>query len=94
MLLLSRTAGQAVVIEDVELTVVRVAPEYIEICLRKLTGGKAAVLTVPHNRGVEICYDVQLVFVATDGVLARIGFEAAENIRIARKEFWRSSSSL
>jgi sRNA-binding carbon storage regulator CsrA len=93
MLLLSRTAGQAVVIEDVELTVVRIAPEYIELCLRKMTGGKATVLTVPHNRRVEICYDVQLVFVTTDGVKARIGFEAPENIHIARKEFWRSSSN-
>lgn len=88
MLVLSREIGQAIVIDDVVITVVRVTPEYAEITLQKVTGGKKVIATLPLNEYVDACYNTQIVFITSRGNKARFGVEAPADLPIYRYEVW------
>ena len=88
MLVLSRAVGESVVIEDVNLCLVRTTSQYAEVSLTKLSGGKSVVVTLPLQKKVDICYDVEAVFVATNGEKARLGFEYPNGVSVLRREFW------
>jgi len=90
MLILSREVGEAVIIEDVALTLVRIGENYVEVSLVKTTGGRPVVLTLPHHQYINVCYNAQAVFVATKGTQARLGFEAPPDVAIRRREFWNA----
>ena len=87
MLVLSREAGESVVIEDVVLTLVGISEEYVEASLVKLTGGRVTIATLPRNEYVEICYDVRVIYFNLKEGRVRLGFEAERGARIARREF-------
>ena len=88
MLILSREIGEAVVINDVVVTVVRIDDDYLEISLVKATGGKSRVAVLPRQQSVDICYDAQVVFVGAKGTKARLGFEVPVEVTIQRREMW------
>ena len=87
MFVLSREIGESVLIEDVDVRLIRMTPRYAEVSLAKLTGGAPVVVTLPLQKKVHICYDVQAVFVSTKGDMARLGFEYPADISIVRREF-------
>jgi sRNA-binding carbon storage regulator CsrA len=88
MLVQSREIGQAIVIEDVLVTLITVAPHYAEVALQKLSGGKSLVVTLPHNESVDACYDTKLVYIQSFGQKARLGIDVPPGIRVHRKEVW------
>ena len=92
MLVRSREIGESVVIEDVALTVIRTSDEYVEVSLAKISGGRSTIVTLPHQEYVEICYEVQIVFIATKDTKVRLGFEAPSETRICRHEILQSRS--
>ena len=92
MFVLSREIGESVIVEDVALTLVRIGEQYVEVSLVKMTGGKSTVLTLPRHQPVDICYDVQVVFVAAENSKARLGIEYPPEVSITRREFWESQS--
>ena len=94
MFVLSREVGQSVVIEDVAVTLVRIGEAYVEVSLVKMAGGKSLVVTLPYQQPKDICYNVQVVFVAVTGMKARLGFEAPPEVAITRREFWDAQSQM
>ena len=86
MLVLSREPGESIVIEDVLFTLIRVSEQYLEASLVKMAGGKSTTLTLPQNEGVDICYDVQVVFISAKGTNVRLGFEIPDHVTITRRE--------
>lgn len=93
MLILSREIGQSVIIADVTLTLVSVGERYVEIRLAKISGGKSILFTLLPQQYVDICYNVQVVFVAAKGAKARLGFECPPEVAINRAEFDSSSGT-
>ena len=90
MLVMSREVGESVVIEDVVMTLARVGDRYAEVSLRKVTGGKKSILTLPHNERKAICYNVEVVFIEVKGEKARFGFEHPTDVTITRQKFHES----
>ncbi len=88
VLVLSREIGQAVLIEDVVVTLVAATAEYAEVSLQKLSGGKTVIATLPKQQCVDACYDTQLVYIEGKGKKVRLGIEAAADLFIQRKEVW------
>jgi len=86
MLVLSRQVGETVVIEDVVVTVIRVAEGYVEASLAKMSGGKATIVTLPQNEYVDICYEARVVYLFAKGPKVRLGFELPRWTAIRRGE--------
>ncbi len=86
MLVLSRKVGEAIIIEDVVLTLARVADGYVEVSLRKKTGGRPTVLALPHHQRIDICYSVEAVFIDATSAGARLGFEHPAEVTLRRLE--------
>jgi sRNA-binding carbon storage regulator CsrA len=86
MLVLSREVGEAIIIEDVVLTLAQVADGYVDVSLRKTTGGRRIVLALPHHQRIEICYGVEAVFIDATSAGARLGFDHPPEVTISRLE--------
>jgi len=84
MLVLHRTVGASVLIEDVVFTVDEINNVTVEVCLQKKTGGEPMRVSLPLQQPINICYDTQVVYIARVGERARIGFEAATGIVVIR----------
>ena len=85
MFVLSREIGESVAVEDVDVTLVRIGEAYVEVSMAKSTG-RPLVITLPHDQAVDICYNVQMVFISKKGTKAYLGFEAPKEITITRRE--------
>ena len=88
MLVMSREIGQALVIEDVVVTLDAFDDQHADITLQKVAGGKSISLTLNLNEFVDACYDTRIVLIATRDTKARLGIEAPKNVPIHRKEIW------
>lgn len=87
MFVLSREIGQSILIEDVEITLVDVRPEFAEVTFQKDSGGQKRSKKLPHDESVAICYDAQMVFIQfRNASSARIGIEAPTSVQVFRKE--------
>ncbi|MEX0717001.1 MAG: carbon storage regulator [Planctomycetaceae bacterium] len=86
MLVLHRRIGEAVVIEDVRVTLVQVTAAYCEVAFQKLAGGRRTVATLPHHEFAQACYDTRLVFLGRVGTKATLGIDASKELRIVRDE--------
>lgn len=86
MLILSREIGQAIVIDDVVVTVIRVGGRSAEVSLQKLTGGKRVVATLLRDEPVDACYNTRLLFIESRGPKVRLGIDAPDGIEIRRQE--------
>ena len=86
MLVLSRRAGEAILIEDVVVTLLSVRPDFIEVALQKRSGGKSVVVTLSKGQSVDACYDSRICFVAYRDSKARLGIQAPADIEIRRQE--------
>ncbi len=83
MLMISRRPGERLQIEDVVLTVVRVANGVAEISLRKRRSAPI-VLTLQPEEFVESCYNVRVGLVNAQRGKAQLGFDVPEDVKVAR----------
>lgn len=83
MLVISRRPGERLQIEDIVLTVVRVARGKAEISLRKRKSAPI-ILTLQTDEFVDGCYNVRLGLVTTDRGKAQLGFDVPDEVKVAR----------
>ena len=86
MLILHRKIGESVLIEDAVVTVIEIDELGFEtkISLAKHTGEAPIEVAVPLQEKVEICHEVQVVFIEYSHGRARLGFEAPETVVVMR----------
>ena len=82
--MMTREAGQSVLIEDVLLTVAKVAPQAVMLSLSKLGGGRESIIALRKHQLVDICYDVKLQVISIEGTAARLAFQYPEDIQVQR----------
>ena len=84
MLLLTREIGEAILIEDVAVTLICSNPNVAEVSLQKLSGGKKVTATLLRGKAVDACYETQLIYIGAKGTAARIGVNFPKWIRVVR----------
>lgn len=88
MLVLSRGIGQAVVIDRrIEVTVLVIAPKYIEVSVAELGGAVIETLTLDEECRTPVTEDVRISFIRAGNAKCRIGLEYPKHVLIERKEF-------
>jgi len=86
MLIISREIGEALLILDIVVIVVRVERNSAEISLQKAAGGKRVSTILSRSKFVDGCYNTRIVLVETRGTKARLGIEAPKDLPIHRYE--------
>ena len=86
MLVLSREVGHSVVVMDVVVMLIGLGTNDAEISLRKQTGGKSRIVTLPRGQAVEVCYETRIGLVESRESHARLTIESPEGIQVRRLE--------
>ena len=86
MLVLSRTVGTSVLIEDVTFTIVTIGNGVADASLRKRKGERPRVISLIQGETIEICYGVTVALIKISERSVRLGFEFPPGINFTRSE--------
>ena len=86
MLVLTRTIGESLLIEDVSLHVIQIQPSAITFSMQKLSGGRETIVHLQRHQIVEVCYNVKFQLIAVKGQSVRLGLESPKDVTIHRPE--------
>lgn len=99
MLVLSRSSGQSVVIDDqIVVTVKRCSDESADLTLANIRGVTVGRERLLPDRAVRLPRDVDVILIKSASDKVRLGFECrgefASETQIERKEHWDQSHGL
>lgn len=83
MLALSRRLGEKLLIEDITLTIDGIAPDGVQLTLRK-RDSQPVMVTLKPTQFVSACYNVRIGVVRVQGDRVRLGFEVPSSVKISR----------
>ena len=83
MLVISRRPGERLQIDDIVMTVERIAGNQAIVSFRKRRSTPVC-LTLMARQFVDGCYNVRLGLVAAERGKARLAFEVPEDIKVSR----------
>lgn len=86
MLVVTRSVGESLLIEDVQLTVIQMQENTITFSMQKLTGGRETIVHLQRHQIVEVCYNVKFQLVRVAGSRARLGLEVPPGVNVQRLE--------
>ena len=82
MLVITRTVGQSLTIEDVRLDLIYADARSIIFSMQKLSGGRETKVQLHRHQIVDVCYNVKFQLISVEGQTARLGLEAPEEVHI------------
>ncbi|MFN0052026.1 MAG: carbon storage regulator [Planctomycetales bacterium] len=93
MLVLTRQAGQAIVIGDrLVVTVVYFTTELMELSLKEMHGAAAEVVVGKLNEAIPLPGGGEAIMITAFGDRVRLGLEFPDGTHIARWESWNERS--
>ncbi len=83
MQVFSRSVGESVMIQDVQLRVEQITGSTITLSMEKLTGGQRTLVHAFKGQQLEICYNVIAMVISVNASQVMLGFEAPDEILVS-----------
>lgn len=90
MLVLSRKAGESVVIGDAVLTVKEWSGRFVEVRVTETPGGTVENLRMSRGEPTQLWPGVQVVYLGETNMGARFQVKAPHDMKVHRKEVWEA----